>query len=204
MTITKIVLASGNAKKLKELRSCLGQFHVDVLPQSEFNIPEAIEDGLSFIENAIIKARHACALTGLPALADDSGLEVDTLDGQPGIFSARYADGQGDAANNAKLLLNLDGVEAERRSARFRCVLAFMRHAADPTPMICTGTWEGHIANELSGDNGFGYDPLFIPRGFEISAAQLSAEQKNQVSHRGQAMQLLKLWWQQQINLSHT
>ena len=200
MTITKIVLASGNAKKLKELRSCLGEFQVEVLPQSQFNITEAIEDGLSFIENAIIKARHACAHTGLPALADDSGLEVDALAGQPGIFSARYADGQGDAANNAKLLRNLDGVETTQRTARFRCVLAFMRHAADPTPMICTGTWEGHIASELCGDNGFGYDPLFIPNGFEISAAQLSAEQKNQISHRGQAMQLLKHWWQQQIN----
>ncbi|WP_428241533.1 RdgB/HAM1 family non-canonical purine NTP pyrophosphatase [Gynuella sp.] len=201
MSISQIVLASGNAKKLKELRSCLGEFHVEVLPQSDFKLSEAVEDGLSFIENAIIKARHACHHTGLPALADDSGLEVDALNGEPGIYSARYADGQGDAANNTKLLNRLSSIEVPERSARFRCVLAFMRHAADPTPLICTGTWEGHIATEQSGDNGFGYDPLFIPNGFDISAAQLTAEQKNQISHRGQAMQLLKSWWQQQFNL---
>jgi XTP/dITP diphosphohydrolase len=182
----KVVLATGNAGKVAEMQKELQTFGLEVLPQTSFDIPEAIEDGLSFVENAIKKARHACLHTGLPAIADDSGLEVDTLQGEPGIYSARYADGLGDAANNEKLLTALVG--QANRSARYQCVLAFMQHENDPTPIICQGAWEGSIATQAAGNNGFGYDPIFYVREFDCSAAELDPHQKKQLSHRAQAL----------------
>ena len=187
----RIVLASGNRGKLREFSKLLADQAIAVLPQSDFGVPEAEETGLSFVENAIIKARNASAHTGLPAIADDSGLEVDFLNGAPGIYSARYAGDAGSAANNAKLLRALEGVEAERRGARFRCLLVYLRHADDPTPIICQGTWEGRILNAEQGEAGFGYDPVFYLPGDGCSAAELSAERKNQLSHRGQALRCL-------------
>lgn len=182
----KVVLATGNAGKVAEMQTELQAFGLDVLPQTDFDMPEAVEDGLSFVENAIKKARHACAYTGLPSIADDSGLEVDALDGQPGIYSARYADGLGDAANNTKLLEALTG--QANRKARYQCVLAFMQHENDPTPIICQGTWEGSIAIHAAGSNGFGYDPIFYVPEFNCNAAELEAHQKKQLSHRAQAL----------------
>ncbi|MBN1006653.1 RdgB/HAM1 family non-canonical purine NTP pyrophosphatase [Amphritea pacifica] len=188
----QIVLASGNRGKLKEFNQVLGELGVEVIPQSQFSVPDAEETGLSFVENAIIKARHASQLTGLPALADDSGLEVDLLNGAPGIYSARFAGaGATDAENNQKLLTLLEGASPEQRTARFRCVLVFMRHAEDPTPLICQGSWEGQILPLPQGENGFGYDPLFLVPGLDIASAQLPPEQKNKISHRGQAVQQL-------------
>lgn len=191
-TTKKIVLASGNQGKLKELQARLGALDVEVLPQSQFVIPDADETGLSFIENAIIKARHAAKLSGLPAIADDSGLEVDYLQGQPGIYSARFAGSNAtDEKNNAKLLSSLAGVPEAQRSARFQCVLVFMRHENDPTPLVCQGSWEGKILTEARGENGFGYDPLFFIEDKNCCSAELAAEEKNRISHRGKAMSLL-------------
>lgn len=200
-TIKKVVLASGNVGKVTEMQQTLQEFGFEVLPQNQFNICEAIEDGLSFVENAIIKARHACALTGLAAIADDSGLEVDALLGAPGIYSSRYADelpqsGRGDTANNTKLLAALNG--QKNRAARFQCVVVFMQHEKDPTPIICQGTWKGSIAEKPSGDNGFGYDPLFYVPEFNCCSADLSPEQKKQLSHRGAALAQLKAALQSQ------
>ena len=191
--INKIVLASGNKGKLKEFNHILEGLNVEVVPQSAFNVSDADETGLSFVENAILKARHAAQATGLPALADDSGLEVDALSGAPGIYSARFSgEGANDDKNNALLLEKLAGLPIEQRTARFRCVLAFMRHANDPTPLICQGTWEGSILEQACGQNGFGYDPLFWIPELEKASAQLPSEQKNKLSHRGQAVSLLK------------
>ena len=191
--INKIVLASGNKGKLKEFSQVLGNLKVEVLPQSEFQVSDADETGLSFVENAILKARHAAKATGLPALADDSGLEVDALNGAPGIYSARFSGPEAtDEKNNQLLLDKLQGVPAEQRTARFRCVLAFLRHADDPTPLICQGSWEGRILEQLSGNNGFGYDPLFLVPELEKTSAELVPEEKNKISHRGQAVSLLK------------
>ncbi|WP_415897393.1 XTP/dITP diphosphatase [Neptuniibacter sp. QD57_21] len=191
--INKIVLASGNKGKLKEFNQVLADLGVKVVPQSEFNVSDADETGLSFVENAILKARHAAEVTGLPALADDSGLEVDALQGAPGIYSARFSgEDATDTKNNELLLEQLEGIPSEQRSARFRCVLVFMRHASDPTPLICQGSWEGTILEQASGNNGFGYDPLFWIPELEKASAELAPEQKNQLSHRGQAVQLLK------------
>ncbi|MAZ87240.1 MAG: non-canonical purine NTP pyrophosphatase, RdgB/HAM1 family [Cellvibrionaceae bacterium] len=190
----RIVLASGNAGKLNEFRQLLSGVGFEVVPQSEFDVTDAEETGLSFVENAIIKARHACQLTGLPAIADDSGLEVDALLGQPGIYSSRFAgvDGDGkDAANNQKLLNSLEGLSQQERSARFQCVLVYMRHADDPTPVICQGSWEGLILHQPEGDGGFGYDPLFFVPEKGCAAALLEKAEKNAISHRGQALQLL-------------
>ena len=187
----QLVLASNNAGKLKELQAMLGD-HIEVLPQSQFISEEAEETGLSFVENAILKARHAARASGLPALADDSGLAVDALDGAPGIYSARYADNQGDAANNAKLLAALRDVPEAQRSARFICALALVRHADDPVPMICEGAWEGRILHAAQGEHGFGYDPLFLVPELGISSAEMPAEQKNQLSHRARAMAVLR------------
>lgn len=188
----KIVLASGNAGKLAELQSLLGDLHFDVVAQTTLGIPDAIEDGLSFVENAIIKARHAAYCSGLPALADDSGIAVDYLGGKPGIHSARFAGEKAcDADNNAKLLEQLQGVPDIQRTAQFHCVLVFMRHAEDPVPLICHGQWAGHILEQPRGDNGFGYDPLFWVPTHHCSSAQLAKAEKNRISHRGQAMQLL-------------
>lgn len=184
-----VVLASGNRGKLKEFNQALQACPFQLASQADFNVPEAAETGLSFVENAIIKARNAAQHTGLPALADDSGLEVDALDGQPGIYSARYAGPHNDdSANNQKLLTALAGQPKSRRSARFQCLLVLVRHPLDPTPLICQGTWEGHILNEPVGENGFGYDPLFFVAEQNCSSAQLKPEIKNRISHRGQAV----------------
>ena len=189
--ITELVLASHNAGKLKELQAMLGS-HIKVRAVSEFSSIEPEETGLSFIESAILKARHAAQVSGLPALADDSGLAVDALGGAPGIYSARYADGQGDAANNAKLLDVLKAVPDSERGAQFVCALALVRHAADPLPILCEGLWHGRILHEARGAQGFGYDPLFWVAERNCSSAELPAAEKNQLSHRARAMVLLK------------
>lgn len=188
----RIVLASNNAGKLREFDQLLAPKQITVIPQGEFNVEDAVENGLSFVENAIIKARHACERTQLPAIADDSGLEIDALDGEPGIYSARYSGQHGDdKAHNRLVLDRLQGVPYEQRSARFQCVLAFMRHAKDPTPLICQSSWEGKILEEERGQNGFGYDPLFWVPDKNCSSAELPKEEKNSISHRGKALQLL-------------
>jgi XTP/dITP diphosphohydrolase len=188
----RIVLASNNAGKVREINQLLASQHIRVDPQSEFEVPEAEENGLSFVENAILKARNAAQHSGLAAIADDSGIEVDALRGAPGIYSARFAGaGASDAANLEKLLEKLEGVPEAERGARFQCLLVYMRHAEDPTPIICQGTWEGVIASSPAGDNGFGYDPVFWVPSQGCTAAQLPAEVKNRLSHRGQALQKL-------------
>jgi XTP/dITP diphosphohydrolase len=187
----QLVLASGNAKKIAELQSMLGD-SVEVLPQSGFVSQEAEETGLTFVENALIKARHAARASGLPALADDSGLAVDALGGAPGIYSARYAGGGGDQANNAKLLEALREVPEAQRTARFISVLVLLRHAEDPTPIICEGVWEGRILEAPRGEHGFGYDPLFWVPECGCASAELDAPTKNRLSHRGRAMALLR------------
>ncbi|MBV1931930.1 MAG: RdgB/HAM1 family non-canonical purine NTP pyrophosphatase [Porticoccaceae bacterium] len=188
----KIVLASNNLGKVKEFQTLLKHADIELRPQADFNISEADETGLSFVENAIIKARHASEQAQLPAIADDSGLEVDFLKGAPGIYSSRFAgEHASDADNNAKLLELLAELPPAQRSARFQCLLVYLRHPQDPTPTICQGTWEGHILTSAQGDNGFGYDPLFFVPERQCSSAQLSAEDKNQLSHRGKAMKLL-------------
>jgi len=188
----KIVLASNNKGKVREFGEMLSTLNMEVIPQATFNIEDADETGLTFVENAIIKARHASAIAGLPAIADDSGLEVDFLNGAPGIYSARYSgEGATDEKNLLKLLEALKDVPEEKRTARFQCVLVYMRHANDPTPLICQGTWEGIILTEPQGDSGFGYDPVFYVPTHKCSSAQLSAEEKNKLSHRGQALKKL-------------
>lgn len=191
MNFTQLVLASHNAGKLKELQAMLGG-SVQLRSVGEFSQVEPEETGLSFVENAILKARNAARLSGLPALADDSGLAVDHLGGGPGIYSARYADGQGDAANNAKLLQTLEGVPDAQRGAQFVCVLALVRHADDPLPILCEGLWHGRILTAASGEHGFGYDPLFWVPERGCSSAELSPVEKNQLSHRARAMALLR------------
>ncbi|MGH8355632.1 MAG: RdgB/HAM1 family non-canonical purine NTP pyrophosphatase, partial [Pseudomonas sp.] len=186
-----LVLASHNAGRLKELQALLGDA-VHLRSIGEFSALEAEESGLSFVENAILKARHAAKLSGLPALADDSGLAVDALGGAPGIYSARYADGLGDAANNAKLLGALQAVPQAERGAQFVCVLALVRHAEDPLPIICEGLWPGRILFEARGAQGFGYDPLFWVPERDCSSAELAPQEKNRLSHRARAMTLLK------------
>ena len=190
--MTKIVLATGNQGKVKELANLLADHNIDIVPQSQFDVPEVAETGTTFVENAIIKARHAAKITGLPAIADDSGLEVDALNGAPGVISARYAgEDATDATNNAKLLAELDGVEAEERTGRFHCVLVYMRHADDPTPIICHGVWEGSMLTAPQGDQGFGYDPLFWVESHQCSSAELPRDEKNKLSHRGKALKQL-------------
>ena len=188
----KIVLASNNKGKVRELGQMLESLNMDVLPQAAFNIEDAEETGLTFIENAIIKARHAAKLSGLPAIADDSGLEVDALNGAPGIYSARYSgEGATDEKNLLKLLEDLKDVPEEKRTARFQCLLVYLRHENDPTPVICQGTWEGVITTEAKGANGFGYDPVFYVPENQCTSAELTPEQKNEMSHRGKALQKL-------------
>lgn len=192
-----LVLASGNQGKLREFQELLANCGFRVRPQSEYQLESAEETGLSFVENAILKARHASAHTGQPAIADDSGLEVDALQGRPGIYSARYAGPDAsDADNNAKLVRDLAGIPPEERSARYHCVLAFMRHAEDPTPLLCHGSWEGFILDQPQGSGGFGYDPLFYIPGHDCSAAELSKAEKSRISHRAlathQLLQALK------------
>ena len=188
----RTVFASNNAGKVAEVDALLRPVGYTVIPQSEYLVPEADETGLTFVENAIIKARNACAHTQLPAIADDSGLEVDALDGDPGIHSARYAGTHGDdSANNSLLLAELAGVPESERTARFRCVMVYMRHAEDPAPVICQGVWEGRILDAPRGEGGFGYDPVFWVLSEGCSAAELPADTKNRLSHRGQALRAL-------------
>lgn len=187
-----IVLASNNAGKVKEFTRLFADNNINIVSQKEFSVSDADETGLSFIENAIIKARHACQHTGLPAIADDSGLAIDALKGAPGIYSARYAGEHGnDTANNQKLLTDLHGVSGDKRSGRFICALAFMEHENDPTPIVCQASWEGRILETASGSNGFGYDPLFWVEEKQCSSAELPPEVKNQISHRAKALQKL-------------
>ncbi len=190
----KIVLATNNQGKVNELQNLLADAGFDIIAQSQFNLPDADETGLTFVENAIIKARYAAKLTGLPTIADDSGLVVEALNGEPGIYSARYAGEHGnDESNNQKLLQALQPIPQEKRSAYFYCALVFMRHENDPTPIICLGKWNGLILNELKGKGGFGYDPLFYVPELNCTAAELTKEHKSQISHRGQALkQLIK------------
>ena len=188
----KLVLASSNAGKLAELRELLGS-GFELHAQSEFGVVDAEETGLSFVENAILKARHAARATGLPALGDDSGLCVDALHGAPGLYSARYAGAHGNSeANIDKLLRELDGIADDGRDARFACVLALVRDANDPQPIIAEGTWEGRILHERRGSNGFGYDPVFFSPQHGCSAAELPADVKNRDSHRGKALAKLR------------
>jgi XTP/dITP diphosphohydrolase len=188
---SKIVLASNNAGKLQEFKHLLADTAIEIIPQGQLGVGDAIEDGLSFVENAILKARYACRETQLPAIADDSGLEVDALNGEPGIYSARYSGEHGnDKKNNQRLLEKLVGVPHEKRTARFQCVLAFMRHEQDPTPLVCQASWEGYILEQERGENGFGYDPLFWVPDKNCSSAELEKSEKNKISHRGQALQL--------------
>lgn len=185
----RIVLASSNRGKLAEFNTLLADSQFEVIPQTELGVEDVEETGLSFVENALLKARHASRMTGLPALADDSGLCVVQLHGAPGLYSARYSGGHGDAeANNARLLRELDGVPPERRGAFFICVLALLWHAEDPAPLIAEGRWHGRVLATARGARGFGYDPLFLPHGHALSAAELEPEVKNRLSHRGQAM----------------
>jgi XTP/dITP diphosphohydrolase len=196
-----IVLASNNAGKIKEFNTLLGDMGIEVKPQSEFDVVEAEETGLTFIENAILKARNACAHTGLPALADDSGIEVDYLNGAPGIYSARFAGEHGNnQANNDLLIKKLEGVDELERTARFHCVLAYMRHKDDPTPLVFHGTWEGRILESSAGQEGFGYDPIFYVPECGCSAASLPKEVKNQISHRGKALKQLFAAFQKEGN----
>jgi len=200
----KLVLASGNAGKLREF-SQLFETHfadqqIELIAQSELNVSEAEETGMTFEANALLKARNACEATGLPALADDSGLEVDALQGGPGVFSARFAKeddgfGTGDAGNNAKLLHCMEGIPEGLRTARFRCVLAYMRSPDDPHPQIFEGRWEGSILLTPEGADGFGYDPLFFVPEENCSSASLSKERKNELSHRAQALKALLANW---------
>nr|CAA6816927.1 MAG: Nucleoside 5-triphosphatase RdgB (dHAPTP, dITP, XTP-specific) (EC [uncultured Thiotrichaceae bacterium] len=188
----KVVLASGNAGKVREFSTLLADLGWDVIPQNDLDVLEAEENGLSFVENSILKARNAAKQTGLPALADDSGIVVDALNGQPGIYSARFGGTHGDtAANNAKLLNELQGVPLKQRTARFRCCIVFVRDAEDPVPVIAEASWEGSILEAASGTEGFGYDPLFYVPTHDCSAAELDSAEKNRISHRGQALQIL-------------
>lgn len=188
----QIVLATGNKGKVAELAQLLADLDIEILPQSAFNVAEVEETGLSFVENAILKARNAAQHTGLPAIADDSGIEIDALAGAPGIYSARFAGAHAtDADNNALLVEKLAGLPEAERSARYQCVLVYMRHATDPTPVICQGSWEGRILTSPQGGGGFGYDPLFWVPGQDCTAAELAPELKNSLSHRGQALRKL-------------
>ena len=191
--MTRIVLASSNPGKLAEFNDLLADSGLHVEPQSAFNVPDAEETGLTFVENALLKARHASRISGLPALADDSGLCVHHLRGAPGLFSARYSGQHGDnAANNARLLRELEGVPTEQRGAFFICLLVLLQHADDPAPLIAEGRWHGHVLTERRGAHGFGYDPLFLPEDETVSAAELPPGLKNRISHRGRALALLR------------
>ncbi|WP_076590726.1 XTP/dITP diphosphatase [Vibrio ostreicida] len=188
----KIVLATGNQGKVREMAGLLAKFGFEVIAQSEFNVSDVAETGTTFIENAIIKARHAAKETGLAAIADDSGLEVDFLNGAPGIYSARYAgDDASDQENLEKLLNAMEGVPQQQRTARFHCVLVLMRHELDPTPIVCHGVWEGQILTQPQGDHGFGYDPVFLVPEDNCASAQLEPSRKKQLSHRGKALNQL-------------
>lgn len=189
----RLLLASSNTGKLAELRPLLADTGLELVAQSELGVQDAVEDGLSFVENALIKARHACRQAGLPALADDSGLVVDALGGAPGLISAHYAGVHGDGPGNiARVLRELEGVPDGRRTARFHCTLVLLRHAEDPQPLIAEGSWEGRILRAPRGDQGFGYDPIFFDPVLQAGAGELPAEVKNRVSHRGRALAVLR------------
>lgn len=189
----KVVLASGNRGKLAELGALLADAGLELVPQGALGIADPVEDGHTFVENALIKARNASRRSGLPALADDSGLIVDALGGAPGLISAHYAGVHGDAAGNiAKLLAELQGVPAGRRTARFYCCLVLLRHAEDPQPLIAEGEWPGLILDAPRGDGGFGYDPVFFDPAAGLGAGEMSPEQKTPISHRGRALAVLK------------
>ncbi len=189
----KIVLASGNQGKLREFAQILAQLDYEVIPQNQFNVPDVEETGLCFVENALIKARNAAQHTGLPAISDDSGIEIDALNGAPGIYSARFAGAAcNDDDNNRLLLEKLKGVPDEQRTARYHCVIVYMRHANDSMPLIFHGTWEGRILHQARGKNGFGYDPYFYVPTHDCASAELSPEVKNAISHRGQALASLQ------------
>ncbi len=188
----EVVIATGNMGKLAEFRQMLAPLAMNLRVQSEFNTESAEETGLTFVENAILKARHAARISGLPAISDDSGLEVEFLNGAPGIYSSRFSgENASDAENMKKLLQELEGIPTEQRKARFQCVLVYMRHEHDPVPIICQGTWEGFILEQAIGDQGHGYDPIFYVPTMTCSAAQLTPEQKNSISHRAIAMEKL-------------
>ena len=188
----KIVLASSNPGKVCEINQLLADLDLQVQPQSEYGVEDAEETGLTFVENAILKARNAAQHTGLPAIADDSGIEVDALNGAPGIYSARFAGaGASDQDNLEKLLTDMQGIPEAGRSARFQCLLVYLRHANDPTPLICQGPWEGRILAEPRGEHGFGYDPVFYVPTHDCSSAELPPQVKNALSHRGQALRKL-------------
>lgn len=189
---SKIVLASNNAGKVREFNQLFSGSEFEVVPQSELAVPDIEETGLTFVENAILKARNAATLTGLPAIADDSGLEVDALNGAPGIYSARYAGANArDTDNLLKLLDAMKGIDDAQRSARFQCLMVYIRHASDPTPRIFQGSWEGSILHSPRGENGFGYDPVFFVPERNCSSAELPADVKNLLSHRGKALRQL-------------
>ena len=188
----KILLASNNPGKVREIQAILAEHDFTVIPQAEFQITDAEETGLTFVENAILKARHAARASRLPAIADDSGLEVDALEGAPGVYSARYAgEPSNDTANNEKLLAALAGVPPERRTARFRCVMVYLQHERDPSPIIAQGVWNGVILFEARGTGGFGYDPLFHVPEHGCASAELDSAEKNRISHRAQALRAL-------------
>ncbi|MCK5877111.1 MAG: RdgB/HAM1 family non-canonical purine NTP pyrophosphatase [Candidatus Marithrix sp.] len=189
----KIILASGNQGKLREFTQILQEFAFEVIPQNQMQVPDVAETGLSFVENALIKARNAAQYTGLAAMSDDSGIEVDALDGSPGIYSARFAgENATDDANNELLIEKLTNIPEEQRTARYHCVIVYMRYANDPMPLICQGSWEGKIILKPIGQNGFGYDPFFYVPTHNCTAAELLPEVKNQLSHRGQALRALQ------------
>jgi XTP/dITP diphosphohydrolase len=191
--MSRIVLASSNAGKLAEFNHLLADSGRSFVAQSAYAVEDVEETGLTFVENALLKARHAARISGLPALADDSGLCVDYLHGAPGLYSARYSGNHGDnAANNAKLLRELDGVPTEQRGAFFMCVLVLLQHADDPAPLIAEGRWYGRVLTEQRGTHGFGYDPLFLPDGETVSAAEMPPGLKNRISHRGRALAQLR------------
>jgi XTP/dITP diphosphohydrolase len=188
----RVVLASGNSGKLRELGSLVAPFGFDLVAQSTLGVETPAETGKTFAENALLKARHAAAATNLPALADDSGIEVDALGGRPGIYSARYAgEGANDQANLRKMLDEMRDVPAPQRTARYQCVIAFVTTATDPAPILASGTWEGTLIHDPRGLGGFGYDPIFVPSGFDRTAAELDPGEKNSLSHRGQALRAL-------------
>ncbi|MEC9482595.1 MAG: RdgB/HAM1 family non-canonical purine NTP pyrophosphatase [Halomonas sp.] len=192
MTTQSLVLASGNPGKLREFNALLGPLGYAVRPQAEFGVSDVEETGLTFVENALLKAREAARVSGLPALADDSGLAVDALNGAPGIYSARFAgEPKNDAANNRKLLEALEGIPEGQRRARYWCILVLLQHAEDPVPRIVQASWEGEILARPRGEGGFGYDPLFWIPGQGMSVAELSATEKNRLSHRGRALHAL-------------
>lgn len=192
MMPSRVVFASANPGKIKELNDLLAPLGITVASQGEFGISSVDETALTFVENALLKARHASTISGLPAIADDSGLEVDALDSAPGLYSARYAErhnaGTGDAANNAFLLSLLNDIPDERRTARFRSVVVYLRQPDDPSPLIAQGTWEGHILRQPEGVGGFGYDPIFCNHDTNTAAALLDKRTKNTLSHRGKAV----------------